>query len=53
MKRTYEFLNKIIKQDLKDIKPDYTIINDEGLETFKESAHTFLVDIGLVKGDNE
>ena len=32
---------------------DYTIINDEGLDTFKESAHTFLVDIGLVKGDNE
>lgn len=27
---------------------DYTIINDEGLDTFKESAHTFLVDIGLV-----
>ena len=30
---------------------DYVIHNDEGLELLKESAHTLLVDLGLIKGE--
>lgn len=30
---------------------DYIIHNDEGLDVFKESAHTLLVDMGLIKGE--
>lgn len=50
---TEEQKNHPSETSLDDYVFDYTIINDEGLDTFKESAHTFLVDIGLVKGDTD
>lgn len=36
---------------LDDYICDYTIINDDGLDILRESAHTFLIDTGLIEGE--